>query len=229
MTKREHIIKGARRRDGRGVEYTASWDARRASVGAENKEKNMAKLELKGTVRSGGKKGASRKLRAAGSIPAVCYGRHVDTIAATIDPNDLAKILSTEFGPNIVFTLVLDDNGKEIRRDVMVKCVQREPVSRRILHADLYAIDADRKVNVRVPLRLDGKAVGVGLGGKLRAAARDVVISCLPKDIPTEVVVDISNLNIKERIQIGSVPRPAGCEFIFHSDFLVAEIYPPRS
>ena len=189
----------------------------------------MANLEVKGVVRAGGKKGVSRKLRAAGSIPVVCYGRHIDTVAATIDPNDLTKALSTEFGPNIVFALVLDDNGKEIRRDVMVKSVQRDPVTRRVLHADLYAVDADRKVNVRVPLRLDGKAVGVGLGGKLRSAARDVVVSCLPKDIPTEVVVDVTNLNIKERIQISAVKRPAGCDFLYSSDFLVAEIYPPRS
>lgn len=189
----------------------------------------MANLELKGTIRVGGKKGVSRKLRAAGSIPVVCYGRHIDTIAATINPVDLQKVLSTEFGPNIVFTLVVDDNGKEIRRDVMVKCVQRDPVSRRILHADFYAIDADRKVTIRVPLRLDGKAAGVGLGGKLRSAARDVVVTCLPKDIPADVVVDVTPLGLKERIQIDAVPRPAGCEFIFQSDFLVAEVLPPRA
>ena len=189
----------------------------------------MEKIEVKGIVRQGGKKGVSRKLRAAGNLPIVCYGRGIDTIAATINPNDLLKALSTEYGPNIVFTLVLDDNGKEIRRDVMVKCVQRDPLSRRILHADLYTIDADRKVTVRVPVRLEGKAVGVGLGGKLRSAARDVVISCLPKDIPTEVVFDVTPMNLKDRAQISAVPRPNGCEFIFSSDFLVAEIIPPRA
>ncbi len=189
----------------------------------------MANLEIKGVVRAGGKKGVSRKLRASGSIPVVCYGRHVDTVAATINPADLIKVLSTEFGPNIVFALVIDDNGKEIRRDVMIKSVQRDPVSRRILHADFYAVDADRKVTVRVPLRLEGKAAGVGLGGKLRSAARDVVVSCLPKDIPTEVVFDVTPMNIKDRVQISAVPRPAGCEFVYSSDFLVAEIYPPRA
>ena len=201
-----------------------------ASVGAALRIKIMANLELKGTVRCGGKKGVSRKLRASGNIPVVCYGRHVDTIAATINPADLVKVLSTEYGPNVVFTFVaVDAEGKETRRDCMVKSLQRDPVTRRILHADLYAVDADRKVVVRVPLRLDGKAVGVGLGGKLRCAVREVVVSCLPKDIPTEIVYDVTPMNIKDRVQISAVPRPAGCEFVFSSDYLVAEIYPPRS
>ena len=189
----------------------------------------MDKVEVKGCIRVPNKKGASRKLRAAGSIPVVCYGRHVDTISATINPADLVKAISTAYGPNQIITLVVDDNGKEVRRDVMVKSVQRDPVSRRILHADLYTIDADRKVMVKVPLRLDGKAAGVGLGGKLRSAARDVVVTCLPKDIPTEVVFDVTPMGLKDRVQISAVPRPAGCEFVFSSDFLVAEIIPPRS
>ena len=195
----------------------------------KNKEIKMEKLEIKGVVRCGGNKGVSRRLRANGELPIVCYGRHIDTLAATINPNDLAKVLSTEFGPNIVFTLVLDNKGEEVRREVMVKSVQRDPVSRRILHADFYAVDADRAVKVRVPLRLEGKAVGVGLGGKLRSAAREVVVSCLPKDIPSVVVYDVTSMNIKDRVQISAVPRPAGCEFVYASDFLVAEVYPPRS
>ncbi len=189
----------------------------------------MANVELKGVVRKAGKKGDSRKLRAAGSIPAVVYGHNVDSVAATVNPADLAKVLSTEFGPNIVFDLVLDDNGKEVRHAVMVKCVQRNPLTRRIIHADFYAIDPAAKVSVRVPLRLDGRAAGVALGGKLRCAARDVVVSCLPKDIPTEVVFDVTPMGIKDRVQISAVPRPNGCEFVYGDDFLVAEIYPPRS
>lgn len=189
----------------------------------------MEKMELKGVIRAAGKKGASRKLRAAGSIPVVCYGRGIDTISATVSPADLTKVLSTEYGPNAVFAFVIDDNGKEIRRDVMVKCVQREPVSRRIIHADFYTIEADRKVNIRVPLRLDGKAVGVGLGGKLRPAAREVVVSCLPKDIPTVITFDVTPMGLKDRAQISAVPRPEGCEFVYNSDFLIAEIIPPRS
>ena len=190
----------------------------------------MANLELKGEIRQSGNKGINRRLRVAGRIPVVCYGRGIVALSATIDPLELQRVLSTEYGPNIVFDFVAtDESGKEVRREVMIKCVQREPVSRRILHADLYAIDPARKIQVRVPIRLDGKAVGVGLGGKLRSAARDVVVSCLPKDIPTEIVFDVTPLNLRERVQISGVPCPAGCEFIYGTDFLVAEIIPPRS
>lgn len=189
----------------------------------------MEKVILNAVVRTPGKKGASRKLRAAGSIPAVCYGRHIDSLSASISPADLNRVLSTAYGPNLVFDLVVDDNGKEIRREVMLKSVQRDPVTRRVIHVDMYAVDPERKVTVRVPLRFDGKAVGVGLGGKLRSAARDVVVSCLPKDIPTEIVVDVTPMNLRDRVQISAVPRPAGCEFIYGNDFLVAEIIPPRA
>lgn len=189
----------------------------------------MEKLVLKAVARKPGKKGASRKLSAAGSIPVVCYGRHMDSIAASISPADLTRVLGTAYGPNLVFDLVVDDNGNEIRREVMLKSVQRDPLTRRVIHVDMYAVEADRKIMVRVPLRFDGKAVGVGLGGKLRSAARDVVVSCLPKDIPTEVVVDVTPMNLRDRIQISSVTRPAGCEFVYGTDFLVAEIIPPRS
>ncbi len=185
----------------------------------------MEKLELKGEARVAGKKGASRKLRATGMIPVTCYGRGVDAISASINPDDLTRILSTEYGPNIVFDFVCGD----ARHTVMVKSVQRHPVTRRFLHADLYCIDADRKVRVRVPLELTGKSVGVGKGGSLRKAARDVVVSCLPKDIPSVINFDVTPLDLKERAQISRVPVIDGCEYIYDNDFLVAEVIPPHA
>ncbi|MBQ1265249.1 MAG: 50S ribosomal protein L25 [Proteobacteria bacterium] len=185
----------------------------------------MEKLEIKGDVRVPGKKGASHKLRAAGRIPVVCYGRNTETVSASIDPAELNKVLSTDFGPNIVFSFVCGDAA----RDVMVKSVQRDPVSRRILHADFYCVDADRKVTVRVPLSLTGKSVGVGKGGTLRKAAREVVVSCLPKDIPVVIEFDVTPLDLKDRAQISRVPVVSGCEYIYDNDYLVAEVIPPRA
>jgi large subunit ribosomal protein L25 len=185
----------------------------------------MEKLEIKGEARVPGKKGASHKLRAAGRIPVVCYGRHIDAVSASIDPADLSKVLSTDFGPNIVFSFDCDGT----KRDVMVKSVQRDPVSRRILHADFYCVDADRKVVIRVPLSLTGKSVGVGKGGTLRKAAREVVVSCLPKDIPVVIEFDVTPLDLKDRAQISRVPVVSGCEYIYDNDYLVAEVIPPRA
>jgi len=189
----------------------------------------MEKFVLKGVARSKTKKGANRKLRSAGLTPVICYGRTTQATAASVDPAELLKILSTDHGPNLVFDFVMDDNGTEVKHEVMLRSIQRDPVTRRIIHADLYAIDAQRKVTVRVPIRLDGKAVGVGLGGKLRQAAREVVLSCLPKDIPVVVTFDVTTMSLKERAQISHVPVPEGCEFLFDNDFLVAEIIPPRN
>ncbi|MCL2326022.1 MAG: 50S ribosomal protein L25 [Proteobacteria bacterium] len=189
----------------------------------------MEKFVLKGVARSKTKKGANRKLRSSGLTPVICYGRTTEATSAAVDPAELLKILSTDHGPNLVFDLAIDNNGAEVKHEVMLRSIQRDPVTRRIIHADLYAIDAQRKVTVRVPIRLDGKAAGVGLGGKLRQAAREVALRCLPKDIPVVVAFDVSPMGLKERAQISQVPVPEGCEFIFDSDFLVAEIIPPRS
>ena len=185
----------------------------------------MDKIAIKGEARVAGKKGAARKLRAAGSIPVTCYGRGIDSISASVKPDDLTKVLSTDYGPNIVFNFSVDDKSY----DVMVKSVQRNPLSRRIIHADFYVVDAARKVRVRVPLSLTGKSVGVGQGGRLRQAARDVVVSCLPKDIPVVIPFDVTPLGLKDRAQISKVPVLSGCEYIYDNDFLVAEVIPPRS
>jgi len=185
----------------------------------------MEKIEIKGDVRVPGKKGASHKLRAAGLVPVTVYGRKVEAISASVNPDDLARVLSTDFGPNIVFSFVCGD----VAHDVMVKSVQRDPVSRRILHADFYCVEADRKIVIRVPLELTGKSVGVGKGGSLRKAAREVVVSCLPKDIPVVINFDVTPLDLKERAQISRVPVVSGCEYVYDNDFLVAEVIPPRA
>lgn len=189
----------------------------------------MEKLELKAVVRASSNKGAARRLRMAGMIPAVCYGRDEETIATAINPLELTKLLSGPHGPNLVFDLLIDDNGAVTRREVMVKSVQRDPVTRRFLHADFYIISHERKVIVRVPIRLEGRSVGVSMGGRLRQSARDVVLTCLPQDIPVEVVYDVTPLGLKERTQISKVTPPAGCTFIYNTDFLVAEVSPPRT
>lgn len=187
----------------------------------------MSTQELKGVVRKGANKGVARRLRVSGQIPAVCYGKGLDSIAFAVDPAELAKVLSGPFGPNVVFNLVLDDAGKAITRSVMVKSLQREPVSRRVIHADLYAIDPTRKVVVEVPIVLEGRSVGVAQGGKLRQVTRGVNVRCLPADIPVEVKYDVSALDIKQRAQVSQITVPENLELVYHTDFAIAQILPP--
>jgi large subunit ribosomal protein L25 len=190
---------------------------------------DMEKLVLSAEIREGRGKGPAHRLRAAGMIPAVCYGRKIKSVALEVDPASLQKILTTEYGPNLVFDVLIGKGESAVRHEVMLRGVQRDPVSRKILHIDLYCVEEDRKVVVRVPFRMDGKSIGVGQGGRLRQAAREVVVTCLPKHIPVVIPVDVTPLGSKDCRQISQVPLPEGCQFIYDNDFLVAEVIPPRA
>lgn len=196
----------------------------------------METVELKGKIRTEIKKGACRRLRNAGLIPVVCYGRNVaadergvKAISGSVSPADLQKALSGEYGPNVVINLVLEGDGKEIRHNVMVQKLDRDPVTRRYLHCDFIVVEDDQKVLVEVPIRLDGKAVGVGLGGKLRQVARSVNVRCLPKDIPVDVPFDVTAMNLKDRAQVSQIVPADGLELVYANDFSIAQILPPRS
>lgn len=187
----------------------------------------MSTQELKGVIREGASKGFSRRLRAAGLIPAVCYGKGLESLSFSVSPVELMKVLSGSYGPNAIFDLVLDDNGKEQRRTVMIRCLQRDPVTRKILHADFYAIDPARKVLVEVPIVLVGRSVGVAMGGRMRQVARSVNVRCLPKHIPETIACDVSKLEIKQRAQVSQITVPEELELVYHADFAVAQVLAP--
>lgn len=146
-------------------------------------------------------KSAAKALRKEGSIPAVVYGLNEAPAAIAIQAKIVARILASETGMNSV--VYLQREGTDIKRHVIIKDVQRDPVTRRLVHVDFLRVDPNHKVKVHVPVKLLGVPAGVKTqGGLLDFVHREVVIECLPSLIPTHIDVDVSALNIGDTIRV---------------------------
>jgi large subunit ribosomal protein L25 len=155
-------------------------------------------------------KGACRRLRAAGKLPAVTYKKGSEARALTVSPVEVADVLNSSHGVNSLVELEID--GKSIK--AMISEYQYHPLSRKLLHADFLEVQDGQKVEVNVPLRLTGKARGIVLGGKLRTVYRELPLRCLVTAIPAEVVHDITELDVEGSLSVGELVLPEGVEVL---------------
>jgi large subunit ribosomal protein L25 len=181
---------------------------------------------LAAEIRSGTGKGAARKLRAQGSIPAVVYGKAKEGRPIMVSARDLQRLLlKSTAGINTLIDLQIDD-GEEV---VIVKELQREPVGGDYLHADFYTVDLTQKIEVSVPLHFVGKAPGVDLGGILDHPLREIELRCLPRAIPESIDVDVSTLEIGQSIHVRELQLPANVEVVSDPELAVAAVATPRA
>jgi large subunit ribosomal protein L25 len=175
-------------------------------------------------VRDATGKGVARRLRAAGRIPAVVYGKGAESKAISIDPSALQRVLqSSGAGINTLIELSLDGTT----RTVLVKELQRDPVRGRPLHTDFYLVELDKTVEVSVPIHLVGKAPGVELGGILDHPLREIELECLPRAIPERVDVDVSALGIGDSIHVRDLELPEGASVRTDGNLAVASVIAP--
>jgi large subunit ribosomal protein L25 len=169
-------------------------------------------------------KNASRRLRRERMIPAILYGGDVSNVPLTLRKQDVFMILRSDTGENTVFQVSFDS---EIR-DVMIKDLQRDPVTDEILHADFVHIAMDKVIQVSVPVMSVGEAVGVKAeGGFVDFITREVEVECLPKDIPEHIEIDISDLHLRQSLKAGDITLPEGVKLITSSDTILVMIEVP--
>jgi large subunit ribosomal protein L25 len=145
-------------------------------------------------------KAAIRDLKKSGMIPAVVYGLKEPPVAIAISPKAVARVLASDAGMNSV--MFLQREGTDIKRHVIIKDLQRDPITSRLRHVDFMRVDMTLKVRVKVPVRLVGTPIGVkAMGGVLDFAHREIEIECLPSIIPAHIDVDISNLAVGDSIR----------------------------
>ena len=149
-------------------------------------------------------KAAIRDLKASGMIPAVVYGLNEPPVAIAISPKVVARVLASDTGMNSV--MFLQREGTDIKRHVIIKDLQRDPITSRLRHVDFMRVDMTLKVRVKVPVRLVGTSVGVkAMGGVLDFAHREIELECLPSMIPAHIDVDITNLAVGDSVRFEQI------------------------
>jgi len=167
-------------------------------------------FELNATARTDLGKGASRRLRRlADMVPAIIYGEGKAPANISIPHKDIQKALSNEAFFSHIITLSVDGKSEQ----VVIKALQRHPAKPRIMHADFQRVSADHAIVVAVPLHFinEDKCKGVKLGGgSIIKNLNELQISCLPKDLPEFIEVDMTDLGVGESLHISQIVLPAG-------------------
>src|SRR5260370_29512705 len=157
-------------------------------------------------------KNAAWRVRAAGRIPDVVYGAGKETVAVSVDPKVITRILHSDSGHNTIFDLNVEGSGAV---KAMIVDWQHEPIKGKLLHIDLKRIAMDRPMRVSVPIQLVGIPVGVkSQGGILEHVLREVEIEGLPGDIPSHLDVDVTNLELHGLLHVSDLPHSGDIKFV---------------
>ena len=165
----------------------------------------MKDISLAAEQRQGRGKGAAHQLRGTGRIPAVIYGPETEPTAIEVEERDFRAALKQAGGQSTLFTLTVGNKQNK----VILREVQRDPVSNKVLHLDFHAISMNRPIHINIPVHFTGTAKGVKTeGGIMQIVMREVEISCLPTNIPEFVEVDVTELGIGDSIHVGALKIP---------------------
>lgn len=163
--------------------------------------------KIEATIRTQRGKSPAAVLRRQGRIPAVAYGRGLDTKALTVNPKDLMQALKGPWGRNVVLEVSVDGTKPF---PAIVADYDYHPLTRDLLHADFLCIDLNKPVDVEVPLHTVGKAIGVVEGGTLREIFRKLPITCLPGSIPQFIEFDVTEMHLNDVRKVSDIKLPEG-------------------
>ena len=166
-------------------------------------------------------KNEARRVRRGGRVPAVLYGAKKQTLALSVDPKQIARILTSESGHNTIFDLQVGDE----RTKAMIVDWQYEPIKGALLHIDLKRIAMDERLKVSVPIMLKGEAAGVKQqGGILEQVLREVELECLPADIPSHIDAHVSELVFGKLLRVSDLTHSGRVKFLTDPNQTVAHI-----
>jgi large subunit ribosomal protein L25 len=156
-------------------------------------------------------KNAAGRARRAGYVPAVVYGGGRDPQGVLVDPRLIEGVMHSERGLNTLIHLKIGD--RDLKRMVLIREVQRHPVTERVTHADFVRVEMDKKIEVAIPVHVVGIPVGVkSEGGMLEIVNRSVLVRCLPGEIPESIDLDVTDLHNNQHLEAKDVPLPEGVE-----------------
>ncbi len=185
----------------------------------------MKEVMLKVRPRERVGKEHAKKLRRSGFIPAVVYGQKTPSVLLEIETKSFSALLRGGVGENILVTLSTDDE-KDGQRKVLIREIQRDPVTGDILHVDFHQISLSKKLSIQVPIHLVGTPVGVKEGGILQHVLRELEVECLPTAIPEKFEVDVSNLKIGDSIHVADI-KVENVEILSDPESSIVTVVPP--
>ena len=185
----------------------------------------MQTVDLNARTRQGTGKQVTRKMRVIGQIPATLYGAGETPVTLQVMDDDLDQLFRGKRGASMIINLAIDD-AKPVLSIIREK--QRHPVSGATLHLDFQRISLDKPITAQVPVRITGESPGVkDQGGILEFLMRSADVSCLPMNIPEEIMIDISELEINDSVHVGDIPHE-GFEFMADEDRTIISVSAPR-
>lgn len=179
--------------------------------------------KLKAEPRDGTGKGAARKLRAGGRVPAVLYGHGRDSLALSVDAKELYRILHTGAGSNVLVDLIVD--GKT--HLAMPREVQQNHIRGQLVHVDFLVVNRNESITIDVPVREVGESPGVKAGGVVEHHLFELHVECLPSDVPEAIDADISRLELGDALRVGDIPAPRGVTILTNPDESVLAVVVP--
>ncbi|WP_437568502.1 MULTISPECIES: 50S ribosomal protein L25/general stress protein Ctc [unclassified Sorangium] len=185
----------------------------------------MEIIKLNATRREESGKSASSRLRRAGQIPAIAYGRELAPLSVAVSPKALLQVLGSDHGKNSVVELAIE-NGETLT--VMVRDYDYHPISRELVHADFIQVKLDQPVDVHIPFRTVGKPKGVVTGGVLQQIFRTIPVRCLPEKIPSFIEIDVTELDMGESFKASGLKLPEGVKALLADDQTIAVVNAPE-
>lgn len=172
-------------------------------------------------------KNEAGRIRREGQIPAVVYGEASAAEPVSVNPKDLLRILHSESGANTLISLKIDGKGAA---QVLVKEYQLHPVEQKLLHADFYRVAMDKVLRVTVPVHLSGVAKGIKeQGGIVDFVHREVVLECLPADIPEHITVDVTELMLHDGVRVRDLDTGGKWKPVSDGDMLIVHVIAPKA
>ncbi len=190
----------------------------------------MKSVALSAFPRAAGRRAGAKKLRESGRIPAMIYGRQVQPQKLELKAKEMEDLIHHSISENLLVDLSIKDGDGQPQRLALVQEVQHHPLTGKILHVDFHEIAADEKVIVNVPVETTGEAEGVKTdGGVLEHVLFKVRVRGLAKDLPEQLVVDVSHLKIGEAVKLGEIKAPPGVELVGDKQIPVIAVAAPRT
>ncbi len=185
----------------------------------------MKEITLIAEKRIGTGKEASHKVRQAGNIPGVIYGPDIEPVAVAMNTNDLSNLIRREGRTNMLIDLNV--GGEDAPRKVIIRELQRDPVTSTPKHIDLYQVSLKRKMNLAVGVHLIGVPDGVkNSGGILQQVRRQIEISCLPTAIPDKIEIDVSKMTIGDSFHVADIELE-NVDIMTDKKLTIATVVPP--